>query len=149
MSSRRRAKAVVGIVLGAILVGIAATAASYVYYNRAELKRFFSNPPPPDAATIARAIDQAYGRIKPTEVTSSMGTVAGKTVPQDRVQIPKTASLLRANAEITEAVEKAGGEIAYGVESSDEKGRKVAVTLGIAIRKNLVREVRLERSTKK
>jgi len=149
VSSRRRAKAIGGIVIGAILVGIVAAAASYVYYNRAALKHFFSNPPPPDAATIGRVLDEAYARIQPTKITSSMGVVAGKTIPQDRVQIPKAFSLLRANAEITEAVEKAGGEIAYGIESSDEKGRKVAVTLGVAIRKNLVREVRVERSTKK
>ena len=65
------------------------------------------------------------------------------------MQIPKDSSLLRANAEITEAVEKAGGEVAYGIESSDEKGRKVAVTIGVSIRRDLVREIKIERSTKK
>jgi len=77
VSSRRRAKAIGGIVIGAILVGIVATAASYVYYNRATLKHFFSNPPPPDAATIGRVLDEAYARIQPTKITSSMGVVAG------------------------------------------------------------------------
>jgi len=149
VSSRRQAKTVGSIALGAILVGLIAAASSYVYYNRAELKRFFSNPPPPDSATVGRAVEEAYARIKPTKVTSSTGIVAGKAIPQDRVQIPKDSSLLRANAEISEAVEKAGGEIAYGIESSDEKGRKVAVTLGVAIRKNLIREIKIERSTKK
>lgn len=149
MSSRRQAKAVGGIIAGAILVGAIAAASSYVYYNRVELKRFFSNPPPPDTATVGRAIEEAYARIKPAKVTSSTAMVAGKAIPQDRVQIPKDSSLLRANAEITEAVERAGGEIAYGIESSDEKGRKVGVTLGVSIRRNLVREIRVERSTKK
>lgn len=149
MSSRRRARTVGGIVIGAIVVGFIAAASSYVYYNRAELKRFFSNPPPPDEATVGRAIEEAYTRIKTTKVTSSTGLVGGKAITQDRVQIPKDSSLLRANAEITEAVEKAGGEVAYGIESSDEKGRKVAVTIGVSIRRDLVREIKIERSTKK
>ena len=143
---RRQGKAVVaGVVIAAIL-GCAAIGAYHVYQSRAELKRFFSNPSPPDAAAIDRALEGAYSKIKPTKVVA--GAEAGDP-RRDRVEIAKTASITRANGEITAAVENAGGRVAYGIESADEKGRKVAVTIGIAIGRRLVREIRVEQSTRK
>jgi hypothetical protein len=142
-------KAVVGIILAAVAIVCLATAAYYFYENRTAIKRFFARPQPPDAAAIEMAIREAYASIKPAKVSSSTVTVGGRQITQDRVELPKAASLARANAEITRAVESAGGEVAYGVESSDQSGRKVGVTLGVSIQKGLVREIRLEKSAGK
>lgn len=144
----RHAKLVAGVVLCALLAVCLAAAAYQVHSHRAELKRFFSNPPPPDPALVDAAVDEAYARIAPTKITTTQVTVGSKEVRQDRILLPKAGSLLRANAEITAAVEKAGGEVAYGVESGDDKGRKTGVTLGVSVQKKLVREIRIERSTR-
>ncbi|MFZ1945984.1 MAG: hypothetical protein WAW06_00370 [bacterium] len=143
---RRRGKVAGTLVVVAVVFACLGAAGYRVYQSRDELKRFFSNPPPPDAAAIDRALEAAYSKIGPTKVTA--GTEAGG-LRRDRVEIAKTASITRANAEITGAVEKVGGRVAYGIESADEKGRKVAVTVGIAIGRKLVREIRLEKSTRK
>jgi len=144
----RHTRVVVGIVLWALLAGCLAAGAHQTYSHRAELKHFFSNPPPPDPALIDAAIEEAYARIAPAKVTTSYVTIGDREVRRDRVLLPKTGSLLRANAEIAGGVEKAGGEVAYGIESADEKGRKIGVSLGVSIRKKLVREIKIEKSTR-
>lgn len=146
--ARGRAKLAAGIVLAALVAICVAVTAYQVQSHRAELKRFFSNPPPPDPAQVDAAVDEAYARIAPLKITTSRVSIGAREMRQDRVVLPKTGSLLRANAEITAAVENAGGEVAYGIESEDDKGRKTGVTLGVSVQKSLVREIKIERSTK-
>jgi hypothetical protein len=140
---------VAGVVAAAVLVSLLAAGADRLHSHRAEIKRFFSNPPSADPALVEAAIEEAYERIAPAKVSASRVTIAAREIRQDRVVLPKNGSLLRANAEITGAVERAGGEVAYGTESADEKGRKIGVTLGVSVRKNLVREIKIEKITKK
>jgi len=125
-------------------IGCLGLAAYFVYYNQADLKRFFSTPKPPDAAALGKAIEDAYSVLRPTKITTTDIAVGTRDVRHDLVVLPKKTSLLRANAEITRVVEKAGGQVIYGIESNDDKGRKPAVTLGISDGQGLVREIRLE-----
>jgi hypothetical protein len=136
------------VIFGAVVIGFFGIAAYYCYYNRADLKRFFSTPKPLDAATLDRVVGDAYAKVKPAKISTSTVDLGSKQVRYDRLELPKKASLLRANYEITRAVEGAGGKIVYGVESSDEKGRKMAVTLAVSDGQSIVREIKLERGTK-
>jgi hypothetical protein len=147
--SKRSARALAGIAVAAIAVGAIAIAAHYFYQNRSEIRRFFSKPRPPDAAAVERAIDDAYSKINPVKTSTSTVTVGGREIRRDRLEIPKTVAIARANAEIAAAVEAAGGEVAYGVESSDENARRVGVTIGVSVGKRLVREIRLEKTARK
>ena len=144
----RRARTVAGIVAAIVLAVFLGSVVYKVYNHRSEVRRFFSNPPPPEPGTIDLAIEEAYAKIKPTEVTTTNAEIGGEQVREDRVLLPKTASLLRANAEIARAVESAGGEMAYGIESADDRGRKTGLTLGVSIDKKLVRQIRIEKSTR-
>ncbi len=101
-------------------------------------------PPAPSFATIGVAIEQAYERISPLRVKSSWHHDSGN-LRVDRVRLPRDASLLRANYEITRAVEEVGGYVAYGIESIDERQRWQTVTLGISNGDTLVCEIRLEK----
>jgi hypothetical protein len=136
-------------VIGAVAALVAATfIANYAYFYRADIARFFSTPKPPDAAAIDKAVDEAYARIKPVKVTTSVLEAGTARVKCDRVTIAKKASILRANCEITEAVEGVGGRIVQGVESADAKGKEAGVTLSVSDGSAVVREIRLERSKK-
>ena len=145
---RGKANLIAKLVAAAAVVAVAVIAANYVYFYRAELKHFFSTPKPPDAAALDKAITEAYARLKPVKVTTSPADPSAHQVARDRVEIAKAASLLRANSEITSAVEKAGGLIAYGIESSDNKGRKTGVTLAVSNGQTIVREISVERGKK-
>ena len=46
---------------------------------------------------------------------------------------------------LTRAIEKAGGEVLFGIESTDSRRRWQAVTMGISDGDSLVREIRLEK----
>ncbi len=145
---RGRIRVVAEVLAAVVAVGFIAIVAYYCYHYRADLKRFFSTPKPPDIATLDKAIEDAYARIQPAKISTSSVAMGTRQTRYDRVEIPKKASLLRANFEITSAVEKAGGEILYGVESTDEKGRKTGVTLAISDGQGIVREIRLETGKK-
>jgi hypothetical protein len=145
---RGRIKLVAKVLAAAAVVVIAVVAANYVYFYRAELKHFFSTPKPPDAATLDKAIEAAYARIEPVKVSTTSLAAGTQQVKHDRVVIGKKASFLRANYEITCAVERAGGRIASGVESTDDKGRETSVNLTVSDGQTVVREIRLERSKK-
>lgn len=131
-----------------VAIGFLAIVAYSCYYYRADIRRFFASPKPPDAVTLDRVIDDAYSRIKPAKVSTSTVDMGSRQLRCDRLELAKKASLLRANFEITSAVERAGGEILYGVESTDEKGRKTGVTLAVSDGQAIVREIKLERSLK-
>jgi hypothetical protein len=145
---RGRIKLIAQTLAVAAAVVIAVVAANYVYFYRAELKHFFSTPKPPDAATLDKAIEAAYARIGPVKVSTSSLAAGTQQLKHDRVVIGKKASFLRANYEITCAVEKAGGRISSGVESTDNKGQETSVTLTVSDGQAVVREIRLERSKK-
>jgi hypothetical protein len=148
-AGKRGAKVIAGIILAAIALGALAIAAHSVYQNRSEIRRFFAKPRPPDPAAVERAIDQAYSEIKPLKVTTSTATVGGREIRRDLVELPKSVAIARANARIAEAVEEAGGEVAYGVESGEEGARRVVVTVGVSVGKRLVREIKLEKNARK
>jgi hypothetical protein len=57
--------------------------------------------------------------------------------------LDRGGSVLRANLVITRAVERAGGDILYGVESTDRKRRWQTVTLGVSAGDSLIREITL------
>ena len=78
-------------------------------------------------------------------MTTSTVRLGGDEITQDRLELHRKRSMLRANLEITRAVERAGGEITYGIESIDEGRRWETVTLGISDGDSLIREVRLEK----
>ena len=127
--------------LSAVLVVIALGVAGYVF--RGDILDFFSPPPPPDVSAIHKAVDSAFVVIDPQEVSAATGDTEDSEIPRDRVVLPKGVSVLRANLTLTRAVEKAGGTVLYGVESTDSKRRWQTVTLGISAGDSLIREVML------
>ena len=145
---RGRLKLTAKILAAAAVVAMAVVAANYVYFYRADLRHFFSTPKPPDAATLDKAIEAAYAKLAPVKVSTTSLAAGTQQVKHDRVVLAKKASFLRANYEITCAVEKAGGRISSGIESTDDKGQETSVTLTVSDGRTVVREIRLERSKK-
>jgi hypothetical protein len=115
--------------------------AGYVF--RREIVDFLSPPPPPDVTAIHGAVDSAFAGITTQEMSASVVELDGCEVPRDRLVLPSGASAFRANLAITRAVERAGGSILYGVESTDRKKRWLTVTLGVSAGDSLIREVML------
>ena len=120
-----------------MVIGLSAAA----YFLRSDIADFFSPPPPPDAIAINRAVDSAFVVIDAEKVSQEAAEAGGTEIPRDRLALSGSASALRANLTITRAVEKAGGTILYGVESTDGKRRWQTVTLGISAGDSLIREV--------
>ncbi|MGD9140033.1 MAG: hypothetical protein PVJ42_00695 [bacterium] len=118
--------------------------AALVYFSRDAIERVIA-PERPDVAAIAAAVDSAYARIRPVSIDSRSVDMDGRPVRCDYVRLSRSRSLLRANLELTRAVEKAGGGVLYGIESYDEQKRKQFLTLGISSDDSLVCEVKLER----
>jgi hypothetical protein len=137
--------------LGAVAGGLRATVAVVIlaglaittYVLKDPLLGFLSPPPPPDMAILNQAIDSAYARIGPETVSASVVDLRNRQVTQDRIVIARGNSVIRANLEITRAVEKAGGTILYGIESVDQPRRWRTVTLGISNGDSLFKEIRL------
>ena len=102
-------------------------------------------PDAPDGGAIAAAVDSAYVRIQPVSVRTSSVDMDGRPVRLDHVTLSRSRSVLRANLELTRAVENAGGGVLYGIESFDERKRTQFLTLGIASNDSLVCEVKLEK----
>ncbi len=127
--------------LSAVIVLIALGTAGYVF--RTDIVDFFSPPPAPDVAAINRAVDSAFVAIDPQEVSAATADMEDCEIPRDRVVLSRGASVLRANLTLTRAVERAGGTVLYGVESTDRKRRWQTVTLGISAGDSLIREVML------
>jgi hypothetical protein len=117
--------------------------AALVYFSRGSFERAIS-PEFPDSAAIAAAVESAYVRIQPLGVDRSSLDMDGRRLRYDYVRLSRARSLLRANLELTRAVEKAGGGVLYGIESYDERKRKRFLTLGISSNDSLMCEVRLE-----
>lgn len=118
--------------------------AALVYFSDDLIERLVS-PEVPDGAAIAAAVESAYVRIGPAGVTTSSIDLDGRLIRYDYVMLSRKGSLLRANLEVTRAVEKAGGGVMYGIESFDEPKRRQFLTLGISSGGSLMCEVRLEK----
>ena len=143
-----KARLIVKVLAAAAGIVVAVAVANYIYLYRSELKTFFSTPEPPSAAALDKAIEEAYARIEPVKVSTSNLEAGTQDLRRDRVVIGKKASLIRANYEITSAVERAGGRIVSGAEGADDKGRETSVTLGVSDGTRLIREIRIERGKK-
>jgi len=121
--------------------------AALVYFSRGSFDRVIS-PEFPDSADIAAAVESAYVRIQPLGVDRSSTHRDGRRIRYDYVRLSRKESVLRANLEMTRAVEKAGGGVLYGIESYDERKRKQFLTLGISSNDSLMCEVKLEKRIK-
>lgn len=115
------------------------------YAMRQPVRDIFVRDERVDAAMLGAVIDSACAAIEPAKSSTSTVDLGGHDVQCDLLQLSRDASIFRANHEITRAVEKAGGRIVYGLESSDEKRRWRTVTLGISDGDSLIREVRLRK----
>lgn len=115
--------------------------AAYVFGG--DIMDFLIPPPPPDVNAINQAVDSAFVRIDPQDLSASIVELEDCSITRDRLVLRRGASALRANLEITRAVEKAGGMILYGVESTDQKRRWQTVTLGVSAGDSLIREIML------
>jgi hypothetical protein len=125
------------VVVAVLCAGIAA------YMLQKPVRLIFASRERADAAVLERAIDSVYAVVTPAEVSSSSVDLDGLQVRCDLIELPRDASLIRANLAIKRAVEKAGGEVVYGVESSDDRRRWQTVTLGVSDGDSLIREIRL------
>jgi len=130
------------LLLGIIILGCLAIAA---YSFREPVGRFFSRGERADIAVLAQAIDSTYTLIQPRTLSTSTVSLGGCDVRCDLVELSRETSILRANLDITRAVEKAGGEVVYGLDSTDERRRWQTVRLGISDGDSLIREIRLKR----
>lgn len=124
-----------------VLLALAAIA----YAVREPARRIFGRRERADIVVLNAAIDSACAVIEPRETTVSTVDLGGHDVRCDLLELSRDASVLRANRELTGAVERAGGRIAYGLDSSDEKRRWRTVTLGISDGDSLIREIRLKK----
>lgn len=118
--------------------------AALVYFSRGHMGRFVKHEAP-DSAALAAAVESAYVRIGPAGVQTSSIDLDGRRIRYDYVRLSRNRSVLRANLELTRAVENAGGSVIYGIESYDERKRKQFLTLGIAAGDSLMCEVKVEK----
>jgi hypothetical protein len=129
--------------LFALIVILCIAAAGYLLRGR--IAEFLSPPPRADVTVLNAAVDSACAGLETRKESSATVDLGDHQITQDRLELPRTSSLLRANHIITRAVETAGGTVSYGIESVDEKRRWQTVTLGITDGDSLIREVRLEK----
>ena len=129
--------------LSTLLIVVSLVIAAYFLAN--PVLKFFSAPPRADILVLGEALDSAYASIEPKKISTSSVSLGRGELAQDRLELHRETSLFRANLEITRAVERAGGEVLYGIDSIDEKRRWQIVTLGISDGDSLICEVRLVR----
>jgi hypothetical protein len=126
-----------------LVVIVCIAGAGYLLRNR--IAESLSPPPRADLNVLNAAVDSACASLETRKSSSTTVDLGDHQIAQDRLELPGSSSLLRANLIITRAVETAGGTVSYGIESVDEKRRWQSVTLGITDGDSLIREVRLER----
>jgi hypothetical protein len=129
--------------LVAIIVIVAAGIAAYVFHDPVSL--LFARRERADLVVLERAIDSVYTLVDPQKLSSSVVELGAVEVGCDHLELGRDVSLVRTNLAITRAVEKAGGEILYGLESIDGKRRWQSVTLGVSDGDSLIREIRLQK----
>jgi hypothetical protein len=129
--------------VAAVILLVAIVAIAYAVSQPA--LRILNHRERADIALLNAAVDSACAAIEPREASVSTFDLGGHEVRYDLLELSRDTSVFRANREITGAVEKAGGRIAYGLDSSDGKRRWQTVTLGISDGDSLIREVRLKK----
>jgi hypothetical protein len=140
-SARKRRRPIGALI--ALVIVICIPAAGYL--ARGRIAEFLSPPPRADITLLNAAVDSACASLETRKTSSSIVDLGDHELTRDRLELPRTSSLLRANLIVTRAVERAGGEISYGIESMDESRRWQAVTLGVTDGDSLIREIRLEK----
>jgi len=140
-STGKHRKAVAGLI--ALIVVVLIVAAGCLYKGR--IVEFLSPPQRAELTVLNAAVDSACASLETRKTSSAPVDLGDREIARDRLELPPTSSLLRANLIVTRAVERAGGTVTYGIESQDEKHRWQAVTLGVTDGDSLIREVRLEK----
>jgi hypothetical protein len=130
------------------LVIIFSGMAYFFYSHRDRLRVWFRPVERAGPERLEAVLDSVYRAIEAQSVTTTEVTLNGHDVRHDEVRLPRSGSLARANLDITRAVEMTGGQVVFGVESSDRRNRWRAVTLGISDGDSLVRQIRLERRSR-
>ena len=138
---RRHSRAIGVLTALAVIACLAMT--GHLFKDR--IVKFLSPPPRASVGLLNAAVDSACASLETRKATSSTVILGEQEITQDRLELPGKSSMLRANLIITRAVERAGGKVAYGIESVDEKRRWQTVTLGVSDGDSLIREVRLEK----
>jgi hypothetical protein len=128
-----------------LLVIIVCSLGLAAYTLKDSLHRYVRGEQRADITTLEQAMDSAYAAIAPRKISTSVVTLDELEVRHDRLELSRDGSLFKANLEITRAIEKAGGEVLFGIESSDTRRRWQAVTMGVSDGDSLVREIRLEK----
>jgi hypothetical protein len=105
----------------------------------------FTYKPRADAALVNQAIDSVYAILEPRRVSASTAEVGDHQVRCDRLELERDSSMMRANHHLTRAVERAGGDVVFGIESTDQKRRWQTVTLSISDGDSIIRQIALEK----
>lgn len=129
--------------LVAIVIIVCAGIAAYAFHDPVSL--LFARKERADLGVLERAIDSVYVVVDPQKLSSSVVELDAVEVRCDYLELSRDVSLVRTNLAVTRAVEKAGGEILYGLESTDGKRRWQTVTLGVSDGDSLIREIRLQK----
>jgi hypothetical protein len=129
--------------IGSIILVCFIAAAAYGLKD--EIRNFFTYKHRADVGVLHQAIDSVYTVLDPRRVSTSTTDPGGHRVRCDRVELSRGSSIIRANHKLTRAVEKAGGEVVLGIESSDQGRRWQIVTLRISDGDSVIREIALEK----
>jgi hypothetical protein len=129
--------------VAALIAGCCVVVAVYALKDQA--RTFFTYSHRADAAAVHHAVDSVCTVLQPRNVSTSTVAVGDCRVRRDRIQLERNGSIIRANHLLTRAVEKAGGVIVAGVESTDQGRRWQIVTLSISDGDSIIREVALEK----
>jgi hypothetical protein len=105
----------------------------------------FTYKPRADAGLVHQAIDSVYAILEPRRVSTSTAGAGEHQVRCDRLELERDSSMMRANHHLTRAVERAGGDVVFGIESTDQKRRWQTVTLSISDGDSIIRQVALEK----
>jgi hypothetical protein len=119
--------------------------AAVAYGLKDEIRNFFTYKHRADVGVLHQAIDSVYTVLEPRRISTSTADLGGHRVRCDRLELSSGSSIMRANSKLTRAVEKAGGEVVLGIESSDQGRRWQTVTLSISDGDSVIREIALER----
>lgn len=129
--------------VGSVILACLIAAAAYGLKD--QIHNFFTYKRRADVGVLHEAIDSVYTVLEPRRVSTSTTDLGGHQVRCDRLELPRGSSIMRANNKLTRAVEKAGGEVLLGIESSDQGRRWQIVTLNISDGDSVIREIALEK----
>lgn len=127
----------------ALLAGCCVVVSAYTLKDRA--RTFFTYKHRADDGAVHHAIDSVYAVLEPRKISTSTIADGDCRVRRDRVELERDRSIIRANHLLTRAVEKAGGDVVAGIESTDQGPRRQIVTLSISDGDSIIREIALEK----